>query len=101
VSPLARNYVDTIVAQLEPLLDDCDIDLLRLFALLVLVKDEDTTEEDVHDAWSVWRTASNPKHSCLVPFDDLTPDVQAVYTRYAEAVRAVARAMAQPAVSRG
>ena len=46
------NYVDRIVSQLAEHLDGCEPDLLRLYALLALVKGEDVNEEDVHDAWS-------------------------------------------------
>jgi hypothetical protein len=84
------NYVDEIVKQLEERLDDCEVDLLRLYALLVLVNGVNVSERDVHDAWSVWRTATKPDHPSLVPFDQLTREVQDLDTRYAEAVIAVA-----------
>jgi hypothetical protein len=84
------NYVDQIVAALADRLDDCEIDLLRLYALLVLVTGEHTTEQDAHDAWATWRTATNPRHRLLVPFDHLTAEAQALNTPYADAIRAVA-----------
>lgn len=85
-----QNYVDRVVAELEGVLDDCDIDLLRYYALLVLVLGPETTEEDTHNAWALWRTATRPNHKSLVPFEGLAPDVQALETKYAEAIRAVA-----------
>lgn len=87
---LTSNYVDPIVTDLAALLPDCDIDLLRLYALLVLVKGADTTLKDVHDAWSVGRAATHPDHRSIVPFEDLTPEVQALDGRYAQAIRRVA-----------
>jgi hypothetical protein len=84
------NYVDEIVKQLEERLDDCEVDLLRLYALLVLVIGPDVSERDVHDAWSVWRTATKPDHSALVPFDQLTREAQDLDTPYAEAIIAIA-----------
>ena len=84
------NYVDQIVAALAELLDDCEIDLLRHYALLVLVTGEQTTEQDAHDAWATWRTATNPRHRLLVPFDHLTVEAQALNTPYADAIRVVA-----------
>jgi hypothetical protein len=84
------NYVDEIVKQLEGRLDDCEVDLLRLYALLVLVIGPDVSERDVHDAWSVWRTSTKPDHSALVPFDQLTREAQDLDTPYAEAIIAVA-----------
>jgi len=58
------NYVDRIVAALAERLDDCEIDLLRQYALLVLVTGEQTTEQDAHDAWAVWRTPPTPGTGC-------------------------------------
>jgi hypothetical protein len=84
------NYVDQIVAALAERLDDCEIDLLRHYALLVLVTGEQTTEQDAHDAWATWRTATNPRHRLLAPFDRLTVEEQALNTPYADAIRAVA-----------
>lgn len=89
------NYVDSIVHQLEELLDDCEPDLLRFYALLVLVVGDDVHERDVHDAWSVWRTASNPNHPALIPFDELARDAQDLHTRYAEAIIKVATRLAE------
>ena len=84
------NYVDQIVAALAERLDDCEIDLLRQYALLVLVTGEQTTEQDAHDAWAAWRAATNPRHRLLVPFHHLTAEEQALNTPYADAIRAVA-----------
>ena len=84
------NYVDQIVAALAERLDDCEIDLLRQYALLVLVTAEQTTEQDAHDALATWRTATNPTQRLLVPFDRLTAEAQALNTPYADAIRAVA-----------
>ena len=84
------NYVDQIVAALAERLDDCEVDLLRLYALLVLVTGEHTTEQDAHDAWAAWRTATNPRHRLLVSFDQLPAEEQALNTPYADAIRAVA-----------
>ena len=84
------NYVDTIAARLGELLGDCPPELLRLYALLVLVRGEDVTLKDVHDAWAVWRCATRPDHPSLVPFDQLTPEVQELDAKYAGAIREVA-----------
>ena len=45
--------------ELDPLLE-------RLYVLLVLVKGELTTTQDVNDAWSIWRTMTNPADRLLV-----------------------------------
>jgi hypothetical protein len=88
------NYVKEIAARLGALLDDCPPELLRLYALLVLVRGRAADREDVHDAWSVWRTATKPDHPALIPFDRLTPEVQALDDKYVAAIREVAAAMA-------
>jgi hypothetical protein len=89
------NYVDQIVAALAERLDDCEIDLLRQYALLVLVTGEQTTEQDAHDAWAAWRTATNPRHRLLVPFHHLPAEEQALNTPYAEALFAVMASWAE------
>jgi uncharacterized protein (DUF1697 family) len=90
------NYVDQIVAALAEWLDDCEVDLLRQYALLVLVTGEQTTEQDAHDAWAAWRTATNPRHRLLVPFDRQTAEEQVLNTPYADAIRAVAARLREP-----
>jgi hypothetical protein len=40
----------------------------------------------VHDAWSVWRNKTDPDHRSLIPFDDLTPEVQQLDSKYREAI---------------
>ena len=84
------NYIASIAERLAAALPGCPEDLIRLYALLVRVKGADTTDEDVHDAWSAWQMVSDPAHRSLIPFDELTPEVQALDTKYAQAIRAVA-----------
>lgn len=85
------NYVDAVVARLARLLDDGGPEVLRLYALVVLLKGEDAVAEDVHDAWAVWRTTTRPDHPDLVPFDRLTSATQARDAPYVEGIRTVAR----------
>jgi hypothetical protein len=84
------NYVAPIVDRLKELLPDCEPDLIRLYALLALAVGVDTTERDVHDAWSLWRNARDREHPALVPFGELSPQSQALDTPYAQAIRKVA-----------
>lgn len=61
--------------------------LYRMYALLVLTKGMDTTNEHVHDAWSVWETQVGlPWRRSIVPYDQLPPEVQEMDTRYTEAI---------------
>lgn len=50
--------------------------LLRLYALLALVKGANVTHEDVHNAWALWTEQSNPSHPSIVPFDHLSAEIQ-------------------------
>ncbi len=84
------NYFDTVAHRLAELLPTCNVDLLRMYALLALVKGVEVTNKDVHDAWSAWTAIGRPDHRSLVPFDELTPDVQELDTKYRAAIRAVA-----------
>lgn len=64
--------------------------LLDLYTLLVMVKGEDVTLEDIHDAWAVWRSRTQADHDSIVPFSGLSAEVQSYDEPYAEAVRAAA-----------
>lgn len=85
------TYAADIVRALGKLIPDCDPDLLRLYALLVLTTGEDTTLENVHDAWALARLATRPDHPDLVPFADLAPAIQAYDKPYQDAIRETAR----------
>lgn len=69
---------------------DVESDLLDLYVLLVLTSGIDTGLIDVHDAWAVWKNKTNPSHKSLIPFSELTPEVQELDREYAEAIRTTA-----------
>ena len=86
----SMSYVEDARLTLEEELGDeysCEPELVDLYTLLVLIKGEDCTLEDVHDAWSVWTHRSRPEHPSLVPFDLLTKEIQDYDEPYAEAIR--------------
>jgi hypothetical protein len=89
------NYLDDLANEIGLLLPSCPEDLLRLYALLALTVGEYVTLENVHDAWSAWRAVSKPDHPSLVPFAELSPEVQALDAPYAEAIRQVAAGVAR------
>ena len=89
------NYIDDIIARLAAILDDCPPELLRFYALLVLIQGHCTSLEDVHDAWACWRVATKPDHPALVLFADLPPDVQELDRKYMDAIHEVAAEMAE------
>lgn len=80
------NYVQQVTQSLTEQIPGQDNSLYQLYTLLALVKGEDVTLEDVHDAWSVWRNETNPNHKSLVPFNELIPEIQELDRPYAEAI---------------
>lgn len=87
------TYIETIQEELKEALVDIELDkgLLDLYTLLVLTKGEDTTLEDVHDAWAIWRQTSKPDHESLVPFRQLSQEVQELDRPFVEAIQSVSR----------
>lgn len=85
------NYVQKIKDALKEFHPRMDSELLDVYALLVLVKGEDVTLKDVHDAWSVWKNNIRPDHHSLIEFDELTREIQELDRKYAESIALVAR----------
>ena len=89
------SYIDEIADRInaeldsEPLSDEWR-PLYRIYAVLALAKGTDTTLRDVHDAWSAYTAGTRPDHRSLIPFDDLTEDVQRLDTPYRDAIHSVA-----------
>lgn len=81
---------DRLLARLGDTADDWSTEeqLLDLYTLLVLVKGDEVTPEDVHDAWAVARQRTRPEHPDLIPFDGLDKEVQAYDEPYADAIAA-------------
>lgn len=65
---------------------DVENDLLNLYTLLVFTKAGKATLEDIHDAWSIWRNETKPDHKSLIPFSELTQEVQEMDREYTEAI---------------
>ncbi|MFE0173540.1 hypothetical protein ACFWZ2_14575 [Streptomyces sp. NPDC059002] len=88
LDPLADLIRSCLPPTAEPPADSDD--LFRIYAVLLLAKGEQVTDEDVHNAWSAWMQSVDNSHEALVPFHDLDPKTQAFDTPYAEAIRAAA-----------
>jgi hypothetical protein len=89
-----RNYAEQARQALIQELGEtnaCESELLDLYVLLVLTRGEETTLEDVHDSWAVWRSNTNPDHKSLIPFDGLTTEVQEYDLPYRDAIIRAAR----------
>lgn len=88
------SYVETARMALRYRLPNLDEELLDLYTLLTLVRGQDVTLKDVHDAWSVWRTRTQPGHRSAIPFEELSHEVQELDRKYAEAIREAAKDLA-------
>ncbi len=91
------NYIDEVKTEL---LKHCKIGkgLQNVYALLVLVKGQNVTLKDVHDAWSVninqtWDFETNGNHRSLRPFDELTKEIQDKDQMYVDAIKKTAKAL--------
>ncbi|MCW3039716.1 MAG: hypothetical protein JWM31_1621 [Solirubrobacterales bacterium] len=74
--------------------DDDGHDLLYLvYAVLALAKGEQVTASDVHDAWSAVAQYEGAAGGAVVPFAELPVALQERDEPFAEAVRAVSRAL--------
>lgn len=92
----ARTYIDVLADAIREhtptdlLPDDADDlrQLFRLYALIGLAKGEAVEIRDVHDAWSVWMLERGEDHKSLVPFDELSGEVQDEDRPFRDAIRA-------------
>lgn len=95
------NYADTVREALKRRMDDYEQwgerkdDLLDLYTLLAMVWGTNTTAEMVHDAWSVHTARTAPEHPSLVPFDDLSEEIQEYDEPYAHVIREVGEVLEQ------
>lgn len=91
------NYIDETAREIywindpDEIPSDEDMALYRIYAVLAFAKGETTTDEDVHDAWAAWRAETKPDHHSLIPFEQLSSDVQRLDDPYVEAIHEVAR----------
>lgn len=68
-------------------------ELFDTYAVLAMAKGSSVTDEDIHDAWSAWATKYDPMDGSIVPFDDLSPDIQNLDSKYTRAICDVARTL--------
>lgn len=87
------NYIDEIALDIyertegpgKP--DAEEMVLYRMYALLSLAKGTETTTKDVHDAWAAWCAKDRPNHPSLIPFEELSGDVQELDIPYLIAIQ--------------
>jgi len=88
------TYVEEARRTLEAELPGQQDSLMDLYLLLVFTKGTETTAEDVHDAWAIWRSRTRPDHPAIIPFTDLHPDTARLDDEYVDAIHRAALAWA-------
>lgn len=88
---MPANYISKIIDVLTEELPNCPPELIDLYAMLAFTQGAWTNREDVHDAWSIWQNRINPEHKSLIPFKDLSPEVQELDRKYMNAIHKAAR----------
>ena len=89
-------YLDEIAAQVRAASPPARLDeddaatLFRLYAVLVLVKGENTSPADVHHVWAAWKAERDPADPDIRPFEDLDERTQQTDEPFARAIRDVA-----------
>lgn len=89
------NYIDEVKEELSKHVK-VGKGLMNLYSLLVLIKGEDVTLKDVHDAWSLninqtWDKEKNGEHWSLIPFDQLKYETQIKDQNYVDAIKKTAK----------
>lgn len=87
------NYIQEVEDKLEEILKLRDTPyegLLGVYSLLTLTVGTKCSNEDVHNAWSVWQNKVFPTHPSLKPFDELSKEVQNLDDLYRRAIIEVA-----------
>ena len=106
---MRTTYIDTIVNEVSKRTHIRNANLVHLYALLVLIKGEEITLKDVHDAWSMDMNFRPRAGRCyghdhtsivpfddltsIVPFDDLSEETQNKDGKYVDTLRSIAREM--------
>ncbi len=84
------NYIQNVIDDLNELIPGYPPELIDLYALLVLTRGKETTLEDVHDAWAIWKNRIKPNHKSLIPFDELKFEIQERDRKFMVAIHTVA-----------
>ncbi len=89
------TYLDVIAAKIkqavspEALPDEEMSDLFLIYAVLLLAKGRDVTNEDVHNGWVAWMESKGKEHESMVPFTSLSKNTQSEDSPFVKAIRKV------------
>ena len=94
-----KNYIREVAERIRAKVDQSELpddgldELFDSYAVLALSKGEETTNEDVHNAWSAWATKYDPQNTSLVPFERLSTNIQEEDSKFTLAIRDTAKAL--------
>jgi hypothetical protein len=80
------NYIEELRQAIWAELPNLGEDLLDLYTLVGCVRGIETSNFDVHEAWSVWKNRTMPDHRSLIPFEELTAEVQDLDSKYRDGI---------------
>ena len=94
------NYLRRIADEIAHVAGESDLDegrrrLFLLYAVLALVCGQGVERRDVHHAWVAWKILQGEEHSSMVPFEDLSADIQAEDEPFVAAIRRVSARLAE------
>lgn len=87
---MTKNYIQIVKDDLEKE-TNCHGALLDLYVLLAFTLGEKVELIDVHDAWAIWKNNKMPDHRSLIPFDEISVEVQELDREYCDAIIRVAK----------
>lgn len=85
-----KTYITKVTNHLSNRLPGLPPELLDLYVNLALSTGVETSLENVHDAWAIWKNRIDSEHKSLLPFHELSFEVQELDRKYAEAIRSTA-----------
>ena len=92
-----HSYTDDVAQQIRSMIEPSKLpdkgldDLFNSYAILALSKGIKVTNEDVHNAWSVWASNYDPNNKSLIPYDELDKSTQKQDTIFTDAIKSVAK----------
>lgn len=88
---IARKIKSEVPEDLLPKTKNDD-SLFASYAVILLAKGQQVTEEDVHNAWAAWMSEVNPNHESIKPFHELSSSVQKEDKPFVDAIKRAAKA---------
>lgn len=94
---MVTTYIDEITTEVANKTHIKDKYLVRLYALLILIKGKNITLEDVHDAWAMnmnYKPQTDycygHEHKSIVPFNKLSKETQDKDQKYVDILNNIA-----------